>query len=131
MKIEFVRVALTELSFKLNREFRIQEGSIPVDIDFKYERSFNPDGKTLTVLLTVSLCQNEQNCPFTMSVSVEGTFTGESPEELERFSRVHAPAHLFPFVREIVGNTTMRAGISPLLLPPFNLAAMLEEKEIK
>ena len=60
-----------------------------------------------------------------MRVSVEGTFAGKSYEELEKFSKVHAPAHLFPFIREIIGNTTMKANIPPLLLPPFNLEAML------
>jgi preprotein translocase subunit SecB len=60
-----------------------------------------------------------------MKVTVEGTFTGDAPEELKRFAKVNAPAHLFPFVREIIGNTTMKANIPPLLLPPFNISAMV------
>jgi len=61
-----------------------------------------------------------------MKVAVEGIFTGSDPKELRRFSKVHAPAHLMPFLREIVGTTTMKANIPPLLLPPFNISALLQ-----
>lgn len=59
-----------------------------------------------------------------VKVIVEVTFTGEGPEKLKRFSKFNAPAHLFPFVREIIGNTTMKANIPPLLLPPLNISVM-------
>ncbi|MBI5182386.1 MAG: protein-export chaperone SecB [Nitrospirae bacterium] len=123
--INFLKVTLTELSFKLNKNFKPPKEGIPVDISFETKSSFSPDKKTLNTVLCGVLFQKTKNKPFTMMVSVEGTFTGKSYEELERFSKVHAPAHLFPFIREIIGNTTMKANIPPLLLPPFNLEALL------
>lgn len=122
--ISFVKVTLTELSFKLNKKFKLPKGGVPVEIDVKIKNSFSPDKKTLTSTLSVALFSKAKNRPFSMKVTVEGTFTGEDPEELKRFSKVNAPAHLFPFVREIIGNTTMKANIPPLLLPPFNISAM-------
>jgi preprotein translocase subunit SecB len=124
-RINFINVTLTELSFKLNKKFKPLKDGIPVEIDFKTKNSFSSDKKTLTTILSVLLFRKTRNKPFVMRVSVEGIFEGKSYEELIKFSKIHAPAHLFPFIREIIGNTTMKANIPPLLLPPFNLAAFL------
>jgi len=126
--IRFVNIALTELNFKLNKNFKPPKDGIPVEISFKIKKSYSRDKKTLKVTLSSTLFQKAKNRPFIMSVSVEGAFTGENFEELESFSKVHAPAHLFPFIREIIGNTTMKANMPPLLLPPFNLTTMLDLK---
>ncbi len=123
--ISFVKVTLTELSFKLNKNFQLPKKGIPVEIDVKTKNSFSTDKKTLISTLSITLFSTTKNRPFSMKVTVEGTFAGEDPEELKRFSKVNAPAHLFPFVREIIGNTTMKANIPPLLLPPLNISAMV------
>ncbi len=122
--INFIAVILTELNFKLNRDFKPPKDGIPVDISFKTKKSYSSDKKTLHVILSATLFQKAKDKPFIMKVSVEGTFTGKHHEELEKFSKIHAPAHLFPFIREIIGNTTMKANMPPLLLPPFNLSAI-------
>jgi preprotein translocase subunit SecB len=127
--IHFVGLALTDLNFKVNKNFKLPKDGIPVEIDVRTKKSFASDRKTLDFTLSVILFQKTKNKPFAMRVSVAGTFKGDDPKELEKFSKIHAPAHLFPFVREIIGTTTMRANIPPLLLPPFNLAAMLSEKK--
>ncbi|MDA8340015.1 MAG: protein-export chaperone SecB [Nitrospiraceae bacterium] len=127
--INFIEITLTELNFKLNRDFKPPKDGIPVDISFKTKKSFSSDKKALYVVLSATLFQKTKNKPFVMKVSVEGTFTGKSYKELEKFSKIHAPAHLFPFVREIIGNTTMKANMPPLLLPPFNLTTMLGVKK--
>ncbi|NOZ67958.1 MAG: hypothetical protein GXP46_01610 [Deferribacteres bacterium] len=124
--INFVNVTLTELVFKLNKKFKLPKDGLPVEIDVQTKNSFSPDKKTLNAMLSVALFTKTRNRPFSMKVTVEGTFTGEDPAGLKRFSKVNAPAHLFPFVREVIGNTTMKANIPPLLLPPFNITAMVE-----
>ena len=128
-RINFVEVTLTELNFKLNKDFKPPKDGIPVDISFKTKKYFSPDKKTLHVILSATLFQKAKDKPFVMKVSVEGTFTGKNYEELEKFSRIHAPAHLVPFIREIIGNTTMKANMPPLLLPPFNLSVMTATKK--
>jgi preprotein translocase subunit SecB len=126
--ISFTRIALTELNFKLNKNFKPPKDGIPVEISFKTKNFFSSDKKTLTVILSLILFQKAKNKPFIMKVSVEGTFKGKSYEELKKFSKIHAPAHLFPFIREIIGGITLKANMPPLLLPPFNLAAMLAKE---
>ena len=126
--INFVGISLTELNFKLNTNFKPPKDGISVDIIFKTKNSFSQDKKTLNVTLTATLFERTKNKPFMMKVSVEGIFKAKDYKELQKFSKVHAPAHLFPFIREVVGNTTMKANIPPLLLPPLNLSALTAKK---
>jgi len=126
--INFISISLTELDFRLNKKFKLPKDGISVDIGVKTKNVFSPDKKTLAVTLSAALFTKTKNPPFMMKVSIEGIFTGDSFNDLKKFSKVHAPAHLMPFIREIVGTTTMKAGIPPLLLPPMNLTALFEEK---
>jgi len=123
--INFIEIVLTELSFKLNKDFKPPKDGLPVAIDVKTRRSFSPNKKNLSVELSVVLFPKEKNRPLSMKVTVEGLFTGKDYEQLKKFSKVNALAILFPFVREIIGNATMRANLPPLLLPPINFAAIL------
>jgi preprotein translocase subunit SecB len=127
--INFIHISLTELDFKLNKQFKLPKDGIPVDLGLKVKHSFSRDKKSLTTILSVVLFSKIKNSPFKMKVSVEGVFVGDDSNELKMFSKVHAPAHLFPFIRETIGNTTMKANIPPLLLPPFNLSAILTEQK--
>ncbi|MEW6675463.1 MAG: protein-export chaperone SecB [Nitrospirota bacterium] len=126
-KIQYVKVDLTELSFKLNRGFKPPKDGIEVKGDFKIKHSFGRDKRSLLTSLAVELFKNIKEAPFSLKATVEGTFRG-AEEDLKRFSRVHAPAHLFPFLREIISNITMRVNIPPLILPPINLLAILSKK---
>jgi preprotein translocase subunit SecB len=125
--INFISLALTELNFKLNQDFKPPKDGLPVDISFKAKSSFSSNKKNLSVELAVALFLKEKNRPFFMKVTVEGVFAGTDYQQLKKFSKVHAIAHLFPFVREIIGNTTMKANMPPLLLPPINLSAIQTE----
>lgn len=127
--IQFKSVTLTELSFKLNKSFVLPKDGIPIKIAFRTKNLFSPNKKNLTVVLSVKLFEKTQNRPFDMKVSVAGIFSGKDYKELLKFSKIFAPAHLFPFVREIIGNTTMKANIPPLLLPPVNLLAATGKKK--
>ena len=127
--INFISIALTELDFKLNKNFKPPTDGIPVDINFKARNSFSSNKKKLSVELSVVLFMKDKSRPFSMKVTVEGVFTGRDYEQLKKFAKVHAIAHLLPFVREIIGNTTMKANMPPLLLPPINLTAIQAEKK--
>ena len=126
--IHFVQVSLIELDFKLNKKFKLPEKGVPVDMGINIKKSFSRDKKTLTTVLSAILFHKTASYPFKMKVSVQGLFVGDNPKELKDFSKIHAPAHLMPFLREIIGNTTLKANIPPLLLPPFNISELLKEK---
>jgi len=57
---------------------------------------------------------------------------GDSPNmNLNQFLNENAPALMFPYIREYVSNTTSRAGISPIIIPPINILALIKESEQK
>lgn len=68
-------------------------------------------------------------------LKLEGTFVGffstaaEENMPLEQFIQNHAPAFMFPYVREHIATITQKAGVQPVLLPPINILAMLKENE--
>lgn len=129
--IQYVSVTLVEHIFRLNRDFKPPKDGIAVEIGFRVKHSFSIDKKELRTILTAEIFRTQKNPPFKMTVAVEGAFTADKIDDLKKFSKVHAPAHLLPFVREIIGNTTMKAGIPPLLLPPINMEAALASGEKK
>lgn len=56
-------------------------------------------------------------------VKMVGMFTriGESEiKDLEAFGRVNGAAIIFPFVREVITNTTIKAGLPAIIIPPVN-----------
>jgi preprotein translocase subunit SecB len=126
--ISFVQVSLTGLNFILNKKYELPKDGIPVDIGIDVKTSFSKDKKTLIVVLSAKLFYNTKEYPFKMKIAVEGVFSGEDHKKLKEFSSIHAPAHLMPFLREAIGNTTMKANIPPLLLPPINLVELLKSK---
>lgn len=130
-KIDFSEIKLAELTFKLNKNFEPPpKGGIDIHIIFGAKNSYSKDKKTLTTLLSAELFRGIENAPFYLKVRVKGTFKGEH-KNLQRFSKAHASAHLWPFMREIIGNITMRANFPPLLLPPINIAELLSTKKKK
>lgn len=129
--INFIQVSVTELNFKLNNKFKLPKKGIPVDLALNIKVSFSRDKKNLTVILTADLFQKAKGAPFKMKVSIKGVFVGKKHEELKKFAEVHAPAHLMPFLRETIGNTTMKAHLPPLLLPPFNVSEILKAAKRK
>ena len=58
--INFLKVTLTELSFKLNKNFKPPKEGIPVDISFETKSSFSPDKKTLNTVLCGVLFQKKK-----------------------------------------------------------------------
>jgi preprotein translocase subunit SecB len=117
--IRYKGVRLLKLNFILNPPGEIKS-TCNVSVKFNVENRLDKENRRLTTILTGNLKTQTEPEVFVLEVSIEGIFEGDNPEDLEKFSQVHAPAHLFPFMREIIANTTMRAGIPPVLLPPVN-----------
>lgn len=68
--------------------------------------------------------------PYNVEVVYVGRFgIGDLPEGLtrENFARTNAAAIMFPFVRATIADITMRGSVGPLVLPPVNVVAMLQE----
>lgn len=128
MNITFVNVRVVEIDFKLNKDFNSNDKEIKVSLDFKIKNIFSEKDQILTTMLTAEIFKKEKTAPFTLKAIIEGIYKGEI-KALKEFSKVHAPAHIFPYLRELISNITIRAGIPPLILPPINLHKVMESKK--
>jgi len=66
----------------------------------------------------------ELECVF---VAVFSPLEGEENMPIEFFVESNAAALMFPFVREHVSTITQKAGLRPVLLPPINVAALIQK----
>ena len=107
---------------------------LPPDLPFPLEVSLrcqDPGHGPVIVEMRVRIPPDQdEGQPYDVEVSYIGRFgVGDLPEGLtrEKFARSNAAAILFPFVRATIADVTMRGSVGPLLVPPVNVVAMLDE----
>lgn len=54
--------------------------------------------------------------------------TEEQKQYIDRFININVAAMIFPFIREHLANTTMKAGMSPLIIPSINFVERYDDK---
>lgn len=128
---------VTETYLKTNLKFK-QENMRKVSItqDFSADIAYDMNGVSY-VQLNLEIKNEKNESPFDLSVSIVGFFelNSEDYEEEDYINllKVNAVAILYPYLRSIVTDITSKANaFNPLILPPMNIASMLnEERKIK
>ena len=81
----------------------------------------------------VSIIQSFQDLEqVKIRVKMVGMFTqvGESQiTDLDAFGRVNGAAIIFPFIREIITNTSIKAGLPAIIIPPVNFSKALKQEK--
>jgi preprotein translocase subunit SecB len=94
---------------------------IPIKTDYTYQSFHDEPRQTFRVLLGVHIYG--EFLPYTLQVDVLGTFVFDhapDTKEEQTFTTITSPTMLFPYLREIVSDTTQRAGHPPVYLHPVN-----------
>ena len=132
--IAFDKYILERVNFKVNPDFIVPKGGLPVDFSFEVSNSIDKEEKRLKTSLTITVQLKEiKNPPIDVNVSVAGYFSMEESGDinnLEEFSEVNAPAFLFPFAREVIANLSLNSGYPPLLIPPANIRALIGMQKV-
>ncbi|MEW5943066.1 MAG: protein-export chaperone SecB [Pseudomonadota bacterium] len=83
-----------------------------------------------TLIITVTATAGEKTL-FLVEVEQAGIFQIRNvpPSDVEQVLRVACPNILYPFIREVVSDMTVRAGFSPVILNPMNFEALYHEQE--
>ncbi|MBK7911352.1 protein-export chaperone SecB [Candidatus Pollutiaquabacter sp.] len=109
-------------------------------IDFKKELSVTPNIDYSVVInekeilcklfFSVSFKIEDQEVA-TMSCTFGGSFNviGQPKLSTTDFANVNAPSIIFPFIREHVASTAVKAGLGPLILPPVNFVDFALKKK--
>jgi preprotein translocase subunit SecB len=99
-----------------------------VDIQLHHSSTGVEDGiyeTTLTVTVTAKI--NDKTM-FLVEAAQAGIFVARNipATELEAVLAIACPNILFPYVREVISETTVRAGFPPVLLAPVNFEAIYQ-----
>lgn len=113
----------------LNSEFSrvnnvVFDGDIQNKLDIHTDVAVN--GEQVIVGEEVSVIQTFKDVEqVKIRVKMVGIFTrvGNSEiKDLDSFGRVNGAAIIFPFVREVITNTSIKAGLPAIIIPPVNFA---------
>ena len=111
----------------LNSEFSrvnnvVFDGDIQNKLDIHTDVAVN--GEQVIVGEEVSVIQTFKDVEqVKIRVKMVGMFTrvGDSEiKDLDSFGRVNGAALIFPFVREVITNTSIKAGLPAIIIPPVN-----------
>lgn len=99
-----------------------------VDIQLHHSSTPVEDGiyeTTLTVTVTAKI---KEKTMFLVEAAQAGIFVARNipAAELEAVLAIACPNILFPYVREVISETTVRAGFPPVLLAPVNFEAIYQ-----
>lgn len=119
--INFEKVVLEKLNLEITPDYSFPKEGIKVDVSVKASIKLDKIQKRLRLSLEVSLFKKAENSPLRLSVLASGYFKAKDVKTLEEFSKIQASALVFPFIREIIANITMRTGYPPFLIPPTNI----------
>lgn len=126
--ISFDTIFLQKLDF--SREPKIN--SPKIDLAFNSNISFTEDKKHLIYEMGCDV--SDINKAFRLSCKMIGMFSainGAENMQLDEFSKVNAPALILPYLREIVTTTTVRAGLTPVVFPPINVASIFSKLKVQ
>jgi len=125
--ISFDDIILKELIFSRKEGFSEK----PV-LTMKLETniSISPDEDMLTYEMTCGIKDEKEF--FDIKCTMIGFFSvikGKENMGLREYSDLSAPATVFPYIRETIASTTIRAGIPPIVIPPTNLKLLKQNQK--
>ncbi|MDO9067470.1 MAG: protein-export chaperone SecB, partial [Deltaproteobacteria bacterium] len=100
--------------FDINRSFE-PGPDIKVEVKITINHTWQQDSKVLQVSDVVEVSGDE--APFNLMIEYGGIFLFEGEltdtDEIRRIAEINCASILFPFAREVIAETTRRAGIGP------------------
>ena len=99
-----------------------------VDIQLHHNSSGVEDGVYQTVLTVTVTAKVGDKTMFLVEAAQAGIFVARNipPQELEAVLGIACPNILFPYVREVISDTVVRAGFPPVILSPVNFEAIYQ-----
>jgi len=99
-----------------------------VDIQLHHNSTSVEDGVYETVLTVTVTAKAAEKTMFLVEVAQAGIFVARNipGQELEHVLGIACPNILFPYVREVISDTVVRAGFPPVILSPVNFEAIYQ-----
>ena len=100
-----------------------------VDIQLHHNSSGVEDGVFETVLTVTVTAKANEKTMFLVEVAQAGIFVARNipGQELDQVLGIACPNILFPYVREVISDTVVRAGFPPVILSPVNFESIWQQ----
>lgn len=102
------------------------------DLLFNVEMNLNIQEESCnTQLITTLIMKNEEKEVLKLESTFVGLFSINKENEnmdMERYLKNNSPALMFPYIREHISAITQKSGVGPVLLPPINILALINQK---
>jgi preprotein translocase subunit SecB len=99
-------------------------------VDIQLHHNSNPveEGVFETVLTVTVTAKAADKTMFLVEAAQAGIFVARNipAQELEQVLGIACPNILFPYVREVISDTVVRAGFPPVILSPVNFEAIYQ-----
>jgi len=101
-----------------------------VDIQLHHNSTTVEDGVYQTTLTVTVTAKVGEKTLFLVEAAQAGIFVARNipASELEAVLGIACPNILFPYVREVISDTVMRAGFPPVILSPVNFEAVYQQQ---
>jgi preprotein translocase subunit SecB len=101
-----------------------------VDIQLHHNSTGVEEGVYETVLTVTVTAKANDKTMFLVEAAQAGIFMVRNvpPAELEAVLGIACPNILFPYVREVVSDISVRAGFPPVILSPVNFEAIYQQQ---
>jgi preprotein translocase subunit SecB len=101
-----------------------------VDIQLHHNSTSVEEGVYQTVLTVTVTAKIKDKTLFLVEAAQAGIFAARNipPQELEAVLGIACPNILFPYVREVISDTVVRAGFPPVILSPVNFEAIYAQQ---
>jgi preprotein translocase subunit SecB len=101
-----------------------------VDIQLHHNSASVEEGVYQTTLTVTVTAKVGEKTLFLVEAAQAGIFVARNipPNELEPVLGIACPNILFPYVREVISETVVRAGFPPVILSPVNFEAIYQSQ---
>lgn len=128
--LQLEKMAFEEIQFNRDTSASVQD--MDYDMDFTRDVGTVEDGNHFVVRLTANLRSKIPDV-IKVKITLTGYFTCFCDDEhlKEKLINYNSVAILFPYIRSQISLITAQPDLSPVVLPPVNIAAMFEDTEKK
>ena len=126
---KLISLTLVSSNFKREADIDFSNTEIKNSVDIDVQHSVNED--VIIINLEVKLIGKlKQKKLFSFSTIYVGQFEkgDETILPIEKFVDANGPAIMYPFVREHIAGTSLKAGMNPILLPPVNFVKLNSDR---
>ena len=126
---KLLKIMLIESNFKREPKIDFNNKAKKSDVNIEIQNS-REDDKIIVIETVTFKSYTSDKIDVQAKIKMVGIFEAcdTPPVSIKQFVEINAPAIIFPFIREHLSTVSLKAGITPILLPPVNFVELAKIK---